>query len=153
MIVYRFSRERFSNDLSGEGALRFGGRWNNKGLPVIYTSLTISLSLLELLIHSAAYDQIVSNRLTIIEVPDKSLAEVSAGRLKKNWQSDENYSRFMGDQFLSTKTTLLLKVPSAIIPAESNILINPKHKDASKVKIHSIQKFSFDNRMFKTQSI
>jgi RES domain-containing protein len=153
MILYRFSPERYSMDLSGEGAKRFGGRWNSKRIPVVYTSSQISLSLLELLIHSISYNEIINNRLTIIEVPDKSFTEIDVKSLKTGWQADDNYSKYIGDQFLSSLSHLLLKVPSAIIPVEFNFLINPNHKDFSKVKIYSADPFSFDIRLFKNEHV
>ncbi len=149
MIVYRFTPEKYCEELNGEGAAKFGGRWNSKGRPVTYTSFSISLSLVELLVHSAGYNEILANRLTLIEVPDKHSTEILSGRLKPNWQLDESYSKYIGDEFLSSGSHLLLKVPSAIIPEESNILINPRHKDFSKVKISAIKKFHFDTRLFK----
>ena len=67
MIVYRFANAKYSKDLSGEGSKLFGGRWNNKGTAILYTSTSISLALLELLIHSASYDEILTNQLVIID--------------------------------------------------------------------------------------
>ncbi len=148
MILYRFSPRIFSRDLSGEGARRFGGRWNSKGIPVVYTSSTISLSLLELLIHNSSYDEINTNHLTIIQVPDQVVA-IDNAQLKKEWIQDEAYTRFIGDEFLRTRSSLLLKVPSAIITEESNILLNPKHRDFKKVQIQSAKVFHFDSRLFK----
>ncbi len=152
MIVYRFCKPSF-DVLSGEGSRLFGGRWNSKGASVIYTSLTISLSLLELLIHAVSYDEILTNFLAVIELPDETIHEMPLSKLKNNWQNDENYSRYIGDQFLSSQSSLILKVPSVIIPEEKNILINPKHKDFKKIKIKSSSKFKFDARLFKTEKV
>lgn len=149
MILYRFSPEQFSRDISGEGARRFGGRWNSKGNAVVYTSLNISLSLLELLIHSTSHEEIIRNHLTTIETPEDKITEVSASKLKKNWISDEDLTRYLGDQFLQSDF-LLMKVPSAIIPQEYNLLINPLHRDFKKVKIKTAERFMFDARLFKT---
>jgi RES domain-containing protein len=149
MILYRFSPEQFSSDISGEGARRFGGRWNSKGRPVVYTSLSISLSLLELLIHSISHDEIIRNYLTIIEAPDDKITEVPLSTLKKNWTGDEDFTKYLGDEFLQSDF-LLMKVPSAIIPHESNLLINPSHRDFKKVKIKTAERFMFDARLFKT---
>jgi RES domain-containing protein len=148
MILYRFSPEQFSSDISGEGARRFGGRWNSKGRPIVYTSLSISLSLLELLIHSISYDEITRNYLTIIEVPDDKITEVPLSTLKKNWINDVDFTKYLGDNFLQSDF-LLMKVPSAIIPRESNLLINPSHRDFKKVKIKTAERFMFDARLFK----
>ena len=149
MILYRFARAEFSHDLSGEGAKRFGGRWNSKGNAVVYTSLNISLALLELLIHSVSYDEIKTNVLMVIETNINQFKELTATSLKGGWQEDIGYSRYIGDEFLHSESSLLLQIPSAIIPEEYNMLINPQHKDFSKVKIKSASVFQFDTRLFK----
>lgn len=149
MILYRFSPEPYSRDISGEGSRRFGGRWNSKGNPVVYTSFTISLSLLELLIHSISYNEIIKNHLAIIEVPDVKPAEIKLSLLKNSWIGDEIYTKSIGDDFLLNKYHLLLQVPSAIIATENNMLINPLHTDFKKVKIKKTERFMFDARLFK----
>lgn len=149
MIVYRFSHKLYSHDLSGEGARKFGGRWNSKGFPVLYCSTSISLALLELLIHSAGYEEIQAHELITIEIPETVYTEIRIGQLKKSWQKDISYSKFIGDSFLKPNSQLLLKVPSAIIPSESNILINPLCNESKEIKIQSVETFYFDSRLFK----
>jgi RES domain-containing protein len=149
MIVYRFTPEQYSHEINGEGSRLYGGRWNSKGLPVVYTSISISLSLLEILVYSASYDQIQNNILVSIQVPEVNVPAISATALPRNWQADPGNSQYIGDEFLTMKEFLLLNVPSAIIPEEHNILINPLHTDFRKVKIISAKKFAFDGRLFK----
>jgi RES domain-containing protein len=149
MTLYRFSNKKYGVDISGEGAKLNGGRWNNKGFPVVYTSSTISLSLLELLIHSSSYEEIQSNFLMQIHIPNNVITPLTDLTLKPNWQGDIGYSRFIGNEFLKSKELFLLKVPSAIIPEESNILINPLHRDIKKIKIIKSSPFEFDSRLFK----
>jgi RES domain-containing protein len=149
MILYRFTHPEFTHDLSGEGARRFGGRWNNRGNSVVYTSLSISLALLELLIHHASYDEITSNQLIIIETQNDQHKELSVARLKGDWYNDEEYSKSIGDDFLTSNSSLIFKVPSVIVPGEFNVLINPNHRDSNKVKIMEVRTFRFDVRLFK----
>ena len=149
MIVFRFTPEQYSHDISGEGASMFGGRWNSIGFPVVYTSVSISLSLLEILIYSASYDQLRNNFLVRIEIPDIAVPLISKTTLPKRWQSEKEHCRYIGNEFLAQKKTLLLKVPSAIIPEEHKILINPLHPEFKKVKIIGSEKFEFDGRLFK----
>ncbi len=149
MILYRFANEKYCGDISGEGARLHGGRWNSPGFPVLYASNLISLSLLELFIHSVTYAELKSNKLVCIETPDRSIQEINPATLKKDWHTDIDYSRFIGNEFIKSSSSLLLKVPSAIIPEEHNILVNPRHKDFLKVKVHEIRDFSFDARFFK----
>ncbi len=149
MMLFRFCKEQYSTDISGEGAKLRGGRWNSAGLPLVYTSTTISLSLLELLIYNATYEELQNNYLMKIQVPGITENSLTPINLKKQWQKDIGYSRFIGDSFLTTKKNMLLKVPSPIIPEEHNVLINPSHPDFKKIKIITAFPFEFDNRLFK----
>lgn len=148
MMLFRFSSKQFIHELNGEGAKQRGGRWNNIGLPVVYTSTTISLSLLELLIYNASYEELRNNYLAKIEIPASLTEDIMIVSVKQNWLKDIEYTRYIGDSFLTAKKSLLLKVPSAIIPEEYNILINPLHKDIRKIKIKAAL-FQFDSRLFK----
>ena len=149
MILYRFTSEKYSADISGKGARRYGGRWNSKGNAVLYCSCSVSLSLLELFIHKASYDEIKTNLLLTIEVPEGPVKSLSNSGLKKSWQADIDYCRFIGDSWLGSGESLLLKLPSAIIPREYNMLINPAHPDFKKVAVASELFFEFDARLFK----
>jgi RES domain-containing protein len=149
MTVYRFAAATYCNDISGEGASIYGGRWNSIGLPVVYSSQTISLSLLEILIHTGNYDEIKSKKLVSISVPDNAIESLAVTGLPKNWQSDIDYCRDIGDSFLASGRSLLLSVPSAIVPEETNILINPRHPLFKKVSVITARAFKFDSRMFK----
>jgi len=149
MTVYRFVRPIYRNDISGDGARKKGGRWNSPGFPVVYTSTAISLSLLELLIYNSSYEVIRVNMLMQITVPENLMKSLSVNALKQTWQKDIDYSRFIGNEFLKNKKSLLLKVPSAIIPEESNVLINPAHPDFKRVKIIKASLFQYDTRLFK----
>lgn len=149
MMLFRFCTKKYSNDITGEGAKLWGGRWNNVGIPVVYTSTTISLSLLELLIYNALYEELQNNYLMKIEVTGMPENSMNPVRVKKQWQKDVGYSRFIGDSFLTANKNMLLKVPSAIFPEEYNILINPLHPDFTKIKIISTSRFEFDSRLFK----
>jgi RES domain-containing protein len=148
-MLFRFAPVQFSNEINGEGARQRGGRWNSIGLPVVYTSTTISLALLELLIYNATYEELRNNYLMKIEVPGSLAADITPITVKQKWQEDIGYSRFIGDSFLTTKKSLLLEVPSAIIQEESNVLINPLHPDIKKLNILKASPFQFDSRLFK----
>jgi len=149
MTVYRFTKEIYSHEISGEGAKQWGGRWNSPGLAVVYTSCSISLSLLELLIYQSSYEEILINHLMRIEIPDSTTQTLSPGSLKLNWQHDIDYCRFIGNEFLQNNKSLILKVPSAVIPDEYNILINPAHAAFKKCTLLSSGIFEFDTRLFK----
>jgi len=149
MIVYRISNALYSNDLSGTGAKLNGGRWNSKGIPILYTSEHISLALLEMLVNTQFKDFIIALDLLDIQVPESaSLSEISLSKLKKGWVADFGYTAFIGDEFIKNKQSLLLKVPSAVIHEEYNYLINPLHADFKKIKIIETRSFKTDERLF-----
>ncbi len=149
MIVYRIANTAYSNDISGTGAKLLGGRWNSRGIPILYTSGHISLALLEMLVNTQFKDYAIPLDLLSIQFPDSiELAEVSFKKLKKDWIKDFEYTRFIGDEFLKDKQRLVLKIPSAVIPEEHNFLINPLHPDFKKVKILDTRSFRTDVRLF-----
>jgi RES domain-containing protein len=149
MIVYRIANTAYSNDISGTGSKLLGGRWNSRGLPILYTSGHISLALLEMLVNTQFKDYAIPLDLLSIQFPDSiELAEVSFKKLKKDWVKDFEYTRFIGDEFLKDKQRLVLKIPSAVIHEEHNFLLNPSHPDFKKVKILDTRSFRTDVRLF-----
>lgn len=149
MIVYRISNPAHSNDISGTGAKRMGGRWNSAGIPVLYTSQHISLSLLEMLVNTNFKDYTIALDLMYISFPDQQpISIIESINLKNNWKDDFDYTRFMGDEFIRQNRSLLLKVPSAVIHEEFNYLANPLHADFKKIKIIKTKSFWPDKRLF-----
>ena len=154
MILYRFSHPKFSHDLSGTGARLKGGRWNPTGIPVLYTSETISLALLEVLANSHTLEELQPLQLMEIHIPDSAeYHEVKLQSLKKNWYQDFDYTQWLGQEILKNKKPLLFQCPSAIIHKEKNWLVNPLHPDIKKIKLTVATDFYFDDRLFKPQPI
>lgn len=148
MIIYRFTAARYKEDISGNGAKLFGGRWNSKGLPVLYASNHISLSVLELLVHNKNYTSFQDPFLMSISIPEGIIPVVAtAEKLKAGWSNSIAYTRWIGDQFLQVNRSLILQVPSAIIPQEHNFLVNPLHSDFKKIKIAATELFELDKRL------
>jgi RES domain-containing protein len=148
MIVYRFASEQYKKDISGNGARLFGGRWNSKGSPVLYTSNYVSLSVLELLVHNKNYSSYKDPWLISVLIPDYIMPVVlAAEKLAADWNSKPEYTRWIGDQFLNEAGSLVLQVPSSIIPQENNLLINPQHPDFKKIKIIDAVLFELDKRL------
>lgn len=149
MIAYRICNSLYKDDVSGTGSKLTGGRWNSVGIPVLYLSEHVSLSVLEMLINNQFKDFAISLSLLIISLPEKiEIAEIKVGKLKDLWQEDFSYTRFMGNEFIKTANTLVLKVPSAVISEENNYLINPLHADFKKIKILKTKSFRTDKRLF-----
>ncbi|MFT4095036.1 MAG: RES family NAD+ phosphorylase [Niabella sp.] len=149
MIIYRLVRSEYKSDLSGYSAFLYGGRWNNKGQYALYGAGHISLAVLEIVVN---YDRstalLPAYHLIEIEVSDEIVIEIDTAALKKNWASDTEYTQFIGDQFIQTQSGPTLKVPSAVIPEESNFLINPAHNDFKKMKVKNVRPYGLDNRLF-----
>lgn len=149
MIVYRLATEMYKDDLSGNGAKLFGGRWNSAGLSVLYTTENISLAVLEILVRTDMQTIPITYHLIKIEIPDSITSLfITINKLKNNWKDDLGYTQWMGDEFIKSNKLLLLKVPSAVVDEESNYILNPEHSDFKKVKISAIKKFQFDKRLF-----
>lgn len=147
MEVYRICLEKWSHELKASGV---GGRWNSKGKLVIYTAASRALACLENIVHRSGEGLNNSFKVLTIDIPDSiKIAEVNTSSMNKNWYEYSNYSycRNIGDKWIDKCEALILKVPSAIIPAESNYLINPAHRDFKKVKIVSSENFNFDPRV------
>ena len=142
MIVHRLTSRRYPL-CDGEGARLYGGRWNSPGRPVVYTASTQSLAALEILAHSAALadDYIVVS----ISIPDAlSMAEIPHAE-PPDWETDT--TRSIGDGWLVEGTSAILRVPSKVIPAESNYILNPAHEDFQRLIISGAEPFRFDRRL------
>jgi len=151
MDVYRIGQTRYANARNGSGA---GARWNSPGQYIIYTGGSLALSCLEKLAHSAGTSLYAGDfSVTTYRIPDKlRIKEIKLAQLTKietGWQKIINYpyTQAIGDQWLLARQTAVLKVPSAIIGLEYNYLLNPAHPDFDKIKISSVQPFSFDERL------
>jgi len=144
-----------ADDASGEGARRTGGRWNRKGLPVLYCAESIALATLETFVHLVSRPLLLKKYLVRINVPDplwdqSVLLQLSS--LSVGWDAEPpgKVSLDLGDAWLnSAGGSLLLRVPSVIVPLECNVLINPRHPDASRLTFRKEQKWTYDARMVK----
>lgn len=152
MIVYRICRAKYADDLNGTGAKIAGGRWNSKGVALLYTSDSRALAMAEVAVH-LPYAIVPDDFVVIsIELPENcSIEEAIANDLPHDWDDFpiNNFTRFVGDDFVRKMECLVLKVPSAVVKGDFNYLINPFHKDFHKVKVVSKEPFIFDGRLFK----
>ncbi len=134
----------------GEGARLFGGRWNFKGTPLIYTAESPSLAILEILVHvEPALLKRVLFRFKV-EVPDGEVEALEPARLPSSWRdyppSDE--TRTLGSEWALSRRSLVLSVPSAVVPEELNYLVNPAHPSFRKLGIGQPVSFGLDPRLF-----
>ena len=140
--------------MSGQGAKEFGGRWNSKGGPVIYTAATQSLAALEILANLASYSLLKRSYSIIrVEFPIELMRSVQVEDLPMNWKNLEHPQlKQIGDQWLANRGTPVLEVPSALIPEECNYLINPLHPDFARIVVREPEPFPFDHRFQKQDS-
>lgn len=153
MQVWRIQKRRWVRSaFNGEGASRSGGRWNHKGDPVVYTSASLSLAALELLVHLEPGD--LPEDLVSLEarLPDDVRVEwIRPERLPGNWR---NYPapavlQEIGSEWIRSGRSLVLAAPSAIIPFEHNVLIQPRHPEFSRIRIGKPQPFRLDSRLWR----
>lgn len=152
MIVYRLSASRRSNDLSGQGAKECGGRWNSRGVALLYTCSSRALCVTEIAVRTGLNNIPSDYSLTTIQFPDSiAMQEINLKELDSQWNSFPHpaSTQTLGDNFVREGKALVLKVPSATVQGDFNYLINPAHKEFRKVKISSVEPFNFDQRLFR----
>lgn len=148
MILWRVSNYA---TLDGVGGLYVSGRWHTKGHPVVYCTLNPATALLEILVHMEidAEDRPERFQMLRIEGPDTlSVEEIKPGALPSNWIEDLAFTQNLGDGWLSEAGSLLLKVPSVLVPETWNVLVNPRHAEASLLKVTMRYEHPFDARLF-----
>ena len=149
--IWRIVTARFADSaFSGEGARLFGGRWNRKGLPVIYTAESRSLALLEMMVQ----DDPLRARYLLIPAfisSNVSLRELDASELGEDWRALSTRDRLqaIGNDWLQARETCIFSVPSAVVPAERNFLVNPLHPDFSKIVIGEAEALETDVRLLR----
>ncbi len=150
MTVYRICRAKFTDFLSGEGASLSGGRWNSVGIPMIYTSGSRALCILELWANYGI-DLVPKDFVWVeMEIPNTlKIATVLLTTVPPDWQSfpHSNSTKQIGDVFVKSNKKLVLEVPSSLVPQEHNYLINPTHLDAKKIKILKPEPLQMDLRL------
>lgn len=150
VVAWRIVKRNYAkNAFHGEGARRFGGRWNSPGVPMVYTSQSQSLAALEILVNAQS-SELLRHYVVIEVVIDASLIiELDLSELPKNWRADPppRKVRAIGDVWIAGATSVVMRVPSSVVPAESNFLLNPRHADFHKLHIGKPVAFRFDQRL------
>ena len=143
MHVWRLCRAPYA-DLSGEGARRFGGRWNSAGRPLVYTAGEAALAVLEVRVHLDLPLELLPDDYHLLSI-DTGTAYCE--QLAKSFQNAEA-CRAYGEQWLNEQRSALLQVNSVIVPESCNVLINPDHREAKQIRIIKSRLFQFDARLF-----
>lgn len=148
MLVYRLGNTEYAHDLTGDGARINGGRWNHLGVPVLYTSQSRALAVLEFSVN-VNIERIIRNlSMTIIEIPE-DIHEINVNLLPGNWRDYPApvSTKDFGTQILYRVSHAIIKIPSTVIPQEFNYLINPLHTKSRLCKIKEVIDFVYDIRI------
>ncbi len=153
MLAWRILKANHAVDpLNGEGARLHGGRWNHKGIRLVYCASSLSLAALEVLVHVDHADAPSDLVKVCVEIPDAlPTRRLTSGDLPAGWNDPSGpvVLKNLGGQWIADASEAVLIVPSAIIPEERAILINPAHPDAKKIQVISSLPFAFDARLKK----
>lgn len=149
MIVFRLAKTRFANDLTGEGARLFGGRWNNVLTPCLYTSESRALAVLEYTVNANIADIPRALSLCVIEIPATSVLTLLPEDLPGNWKDfpAPASAKNLGSRLLQQNKYCVIKIPSCIIEAEYNYLLNPLHPNSKQIKLIDVKDFVYDVRI------
>lgn len=150
MEVFRLSRARFADQLSGIGAALKGARWNSPGVEMVYSSQNRSLAMAEVLVHLSLGMLPDDFRMLTIWIPDNlPVIKWSLKDLPKNWNEFPfaAATQKMGDAFVLENEAAVLCVPSVVTIGDFNYLLNPAHPDFKKIQILESVPFPFDNRL------
>lgn len=151
MILWRLTKHHYA-DLSGKGGEMFDARWHTRGRPVVYLAATPALALLEVRVHLELSPDSLPDDYVLMKVnapDDVEHRSVQLEDLPDRWQEHEELCRPFGDSWLKDTGSALLRVPSAIIEVEHNMLLNPQHPDAARIGVEEISPFKWDQRLFR----
>jgi len=148
--AYRITKRKWmANAFDGEAAKRYPGRWNLRGHPLIYTAASRSLAMLEILVHYEEYELLNEHFVCIpLRIPRECILEPDHP-LPDDWRADPPplSTRTLGTGWLQGLASLALRVPSSVIPAEANYLVNPLHSDIGRVEIGEPEALDIDPRL------
>lgn len=138
VTVWRIVQTRYADAaFSGEGARRAGGRFNSPGTALVYTSESLALAELEILVNLPTDRLLTSYVAFRAGIPEDAMDSLDRTRLPENWRDAPapRSVRSLGDRWVAAEESLALRVPSAVVPAETNVLINPRHPSMDRIEI------------------
>jgi len=148
MILWRVSNYA---TLDGAGGLHVSGRWHTRGRPVLYCTWNPATALLETLVHLEIDVEDRPERVQVLKIdaPDSvSIERVKTDALKPGWMDNWSITQALGDTWLASRRSFLLEVPCVLAPETWNVLINPLHPEAGKLKIVDVFQHPLDERFF-----
>lgn len=142
---------RVADAFTGEGARLYGGRWNSPGTPVVYAAESKALAALEILVHVDVAELMDDYLCIPVQFDRRLVRSLDMKALPTEWRDPlaPPSTRAMGDAWAADQHSVLLEVPSVLVPGESNYLINPRHPGFGKLKIGPPEPFEFDSRLLR----
>lgn len=154
MDVYRINKEPYHTDpLSVVGSYRHGGRWNSKGIGILYTSRSPELALLETLVHlpPIALPELPQLWLTTIRLPDtdnQAIFWLEPAKLPSYWHSDiHSETQVILKEWLNNPFCLAIAIPSVIVEEAYNLLLHPQHESFTRIEVVNRRAIPFDSRL------
>ena len=146
MLVYRISSPKYIEDLSGAGSKQYGGRWNDKGVAMVYFAESRAMAVMEVLVHLRPEDIDKDFILAEFEISDDSILTINISDLPENWKEESEVETLkeIGNKFIKENKFLIMKVPSVIIEEDYNLVFNPNHPHSNKIKLIEKRTFKFD---------
>jgi RES domain-containing protein len=144
-------RRQATAAFTGEGGLSSSGRWHPKGMRVIYTASSLALASLEVFAHLQRAHRAIRWAAFRVKIPEDTITALARDHLPRHWRREPPgaVTQRLGAAWLAAGQSAVLRVPSAIVPADSNYLINPLHPDFEKLVIGPAEPFHFDPRLWK----
>lgn len=145
IVKTRHARRAFT----GEGAREYGGRWTGKGVAAVYTSATQSLALLEVLVHLGSAAPLASYTTIPVDFDEALVWRPRPRDLPEGWRVIPAPAavRSFGDAWVQSGRSAVLAVPSAVVPAETNYVMNPAHPRFGEIRIGKAEPFAVDVRL------
>jgi RES domain-containing protein len=150
VVAWRLVRQRHAaTSFSGEGARIFEGRWNSAGVPVVYCSENLALAALEILVHVQPMAISTPFHAFRVILHDSFVNQIQIEKLPKGWnlQPPTAVSKKVGDEWVKSRRSVALALPSVLVPLEKTYLLNPKHPQFGKLRIEDLGIFRLDPRL------
>lgn len=152
LVAWRLAVPEFARTpedmLSGEGARLYGGRWNSPGRAAVYLADSLALAGMELLVNLGNAAVLQTYRKMPVYIPEELVMHIKLGDLPPGWETGPRATtRAIGDRWLDQGQSAVLHAPSAVVPVESNFIVNPRHLDFPAIKPGPISDFRYDPRL------
>ena len=148
--VWRITHKDYAESaFTGEGAKLFGGRFNSEGIPLVYTSGSLSLAMLEIIVQSNGRGYFKHCTVFYAEIPENLINIPDLNNLPNEWNQIPygKQPQQFGDAWIKSGNKPVIRVPSVVVPIEYNFLMNPMHPEFSEIKINETENISFDARL------